>query len=79
MNFYDKRIGTPFLGLNEIYEILASFETKRYSSAFHLSYFLNILRSLPKHNLFVGICLTVNLVKLAPTVIPLERHSGKWI
>ncbi|KAM0847337.1 hypothetical protein ACQ4PT_055077 [Festuca glaucescens] len=49
MNFYDKRIGTPFLGLNEIYEILASFETR------------------------------VNLVKLAMTVIPLERRSGKWM
>ncbi|XP_037478982.1 uncharacterized protein LOC119356168 [Triticum dicoccoides] len=28
MNFYDKRIGTPFLLLVDIYKILASFETK---------------------------------------------------
>ncbi|GJN36726.1 hypothetical protein PR202_gb25616 [Eleusine coracana subsp. coracana] len=28
MNFYDKRIGTPFLLLGDIYKILASFETK---------------------------------------------------
>ncbi|XP_047069414.1 uncharacterized protein LOC124677472 [Lolium rigidum] len=28
MNFYDKRIGTPFLGLSDIYRILALFETK---------------------------------------------------
>ncbi|KAM0825678.1 hypothetical protein ACQ4PT_069416 [Festuca glaucescens] len=28
MNFYDKRIGTPFLSMYGIYKILASFETK---------------------------------------------------
>ncbi|CAM0909155.1 unnamed protein product [Alopecurus aequalis] len=28
MNFYDKRIGTPFLGMEEIYDILRSFKTK---------------------------------------------------
>uniref|UniRef100_A0ACD5Y3Z4 Uncharacterized protein n=1 Tax=Avena sativa TaxID=4498 RepID=A0ACD5Y3Z4_AVESA len=29
MNFYDKRLGTPFIYMLEIYDILASFETKR--------------------------------------------------
>uniref|UniRef100_A0ACD5XTZ1 Uncharacterized protein n=1 Tax=Avena sativa TaxID=4498 RepID=A0ACD5XTZ1_AVESA len=28
MNFYDKRLGTPFIYMTEIYDILASFETK---------------------------------------------------
>lgn len=54
MNFYDKRIGTPFLLLVDIYKILASFETKWYSRAYHINSFLNILRSLPKHNLIIG-------------------------
>ena len=54
MNFYDKRIGTPFLLLVDIYKILASFETKRYSSTYHISSFLNILRSLLKHNLIIA-------------------------
>jgi hypothetical protein len=30
MNFYDKRIGTPYLYWDEICIILARFETKRY-------------------------------------------------
>nr|CAB3463000.1 unnamed protein product [Digitaria exilis] len=35
MNFYDKKIGTPFLSWRHICKILASFEGKRYSSACH--------------------------------------------
>lgn len=76
MNFYDQRIGTPFLFWEDICEILTSFETKRYSSAYHIVLFWYILRSLLKHNIFFGM-LTVNLVKLAMIVIPLVRLSGK--
>ena len=39
MNFYDKRIGTPFMCLEEIYDILTSFGTKRYSSAMSHKFF----------------------------------------
>ncbi|KAF8707150.1 hypothetical protein HU200_030391 [Digitaria exilis] len=38
MNFYDKKIGTPFLSWRHICKILASFEGKRYSSACHTCY-----------------------------------------
>ena len=54
MNFYDKRIGTPFLLLVDIYKILASFEIKRYSSAYHISSFLNNSSSWLEHNLIIG-------------------------
>jgi hypothetical protein len=67
MNFYDTRIGTPFLLWEVIYKILASFKTKRY---WHCSYqyssivlFWSILRSLLKHNR------TVNLVVAMPMML----------
>jgi len=48
MNFYDRRIGTPFLSWECICNILGSLKGKRYSSASHMFLFWNISRSLLK-------------------------------
>jgi len=48
MNFYDRRIGTPFLSWECICNILGSLKGKMYSSASHMFLFWNISRSLLK-------------------------------
>jgi hypothetical protein len=39
MNFYDEKIGTPFLFWRDIAKVLSSFEKRRYSNAYHVCYF----------------------------------------
>jgi hypothetical protein len=91
MNFYDKKIGTPYMPWDVILKILACFENERYlrisslfwlfkclpSDVFMLFFFLkkDLAVRFAKYNSMV--CLAVVLLKLAMVVIHLMRLAGK--